>query len=75
MTFSTHSNKSFQDKTYSSPMEAGRQKNGKLWSNLKDICSLLRIPAPNNTPVSASTPSASHSKCFTLSIQVFSKPS
>ena len=49
--FSTNSNKSFQETTYSSSMEAGRQKNGKLWSNLKDICSLLRIPAPNNTPV------------------------
>lgn len=24
--------------------EAGRQKNGKLWSNLKDICDLLQIP-------------------------------
>lgn len=46
MMFSTHSNKNFQEAAYS-PMEAGRQKNGKLWSNLKDICSLLRIPAPN----------------------------
>lgn len=50
--FSPNSNKSFQDTAYSSSMEAGRQKNGKLWSNLRDVCSLLRIPAPNNTPVS-----------------------
>lgn len=49
--FSTNSNKSFQETAYSSSMEAGRQKNGKLWSNLRDICSLLRIPAPNNTSV------------------------
>ena len=51
MMFSTNSNKSFQETAYSSSMEAGRQKNGKLWSNLRDICSLLRIPAPNNTSV------------------------
>ena len=30
MMFSTNSNKSFQETAYSSSMEAGRQKNGKL---------------------------------------------
>ena len=49
--FSTNSSKSFQETAYTSSMEAGRQKNGKLWSNLRDICSLLRIPMPNNTSV------------------------
>jgi len=27
------------------PMEAGWQRQGKLWSNLKELCALLRIPA------------------------------
>ena len=53
MMFSSNSNKSFQGTAHSSFMEAGRQKNGKLWSNLRDVCSLLRIPVPNNTPVSS----------------------
>jgi CRP/FNR family transcriptional regulator len=28
-----------------SPMEAGRQRQGKLWSNLKEVCNLLHIAA------------------------------
>ncbi len=28
------------------PSEAGRQCQGKLWSNLKEVCDLLRIPCP-----------------------------
>ncbi|UGQ49260.1 Crp/Fnr family transcriptional regulator [Massilia endophytica] len=28
-------------------MEAGRQRQGRLWSNLKEVCDLLRIPACN----------------------------
>ena len=27
------------------PLEAGWQRQGKLWSNLKELCALLRIPA------------------------------
>ena len=27
----------------SSPMEAGRQRQGRLWSNLKEVCDLLHI--------------------------------
>jgi CRP/FNR family transcriptional regulator len=29
----------------SSAMEAGRQRQGRLWSNLKEVCDLLHIPA------------------------------
>ncbi len=47
--FSAKPNDSFADISKTSSMEAGRQKNGKLWSNLKDICTLLRIPVPANT--------------------------
>jgi len=31
----------------STVMEAGRQRQGRLWSNLKEVCDLLRIPACN----------------------------
>jgi CRP/FNR family transcriptional regulator len=36
---------------HSSPSEAGRQRQGKLWSNLREVCDLLRITAaiPANT--------------------------
>jgi len=30
---------------HSSPLEAGWQRQGKLWSNLKELCDVLRIPA------------------------------
>ncbi|MDB5747123.1 MAG: uncharacterized protein JWP72_1971, partial [Massilia sp.] len=30
---------------HSTPMEAGRQRQGRLWSNLKEVCDLLHIPA------------------------------
>ncbi len=30
---------------HSSPMEAGRQRQGRLWSNLKEVCDLLHITA------------------------------
>src|SRR5450830_1040336 len=30
---------------HTSPMEAGRQRQGRLWSNLKEVCDLLHIPA------------------------------
>jgi CRP/FNR family transcriptional regulator len=56
----------------SSSMEAGRQRQGRLWSNLKEVCDLLHIPAANSMATeevlfqhvqfktgSASTPSAS----------------
>lgn len=85
--FSAKPNDSFADISKTSSMEAGRQKNGKLWSNLKDICTLLRIPVPANhgngkckksfssmsssKPANAFTQSVSHSKCFTSSIPVF----
>lgn len=29
---------------HTSPMEAGRQRQGRLWSNLKEVCDLLHIP-------------------------------
>lgn len=41
---------SFQEPAHSLSREAGRQKNGKLWSNLAEICALLRIPAPAGSP-------------------------
>ena len=41
---------SFQEPAHSLSREAGRQKSGKLWSNLAEICALLRIPAPAGTP-------------------------
>jgi CRP/FNR family transcriptional regulator len=31
--------------THSPTMEAGRQRQGRLWSNLKEVCDLLHIPA------------------------------
>lgn len=30
---------------HASPMDAGWQRQGRLWSNLKEVCELLRIPA------------------------------
>ena len=33
------------------PMEAGRQKHGKLWSNLKEVCDLLRIQIQLNSSI------------------------
>jgi len=30
---------------HTTPMEAGRQRQGRLWSNLKEVCDLLHIPA------------------------------
>jgi len=33
------------------PMEAGRQKHGKLWSTLKEVCDLLRIQVTLNSSV------------------------
>ncbi len=34
--------------TAPSAMEAGRQRQGRLWSNLKEMCDLLRIPAASS---------------------------
>ncbi len=34
-----------------SSMEAGRQKHGKLWSNLKEVCDLLRIQVSLNSSI------------------------
>ena len=33
------------------PIEAGRQRQGKLWSNLKEICELLRIQVAVNSSI------------------------
>ncbi|RJX30773.1 MAG: transcriptional regulator [Oxalobacter sp.] len=32
-------------------LEAGRQRQGKLWSNLKEVCELLRIPVSHNSSI------------------------
>lgn len=32
-------------------IEAGRQRHGKLWSNLKEVCELLRIPVSLNSSI------------------------
>ena len=33
---------------HSSPSEAGRQRQGRLWSNLKEVCDLLHIQAASS---------------------------
>lgn len=43
MMLSKKSNETLAAPLKSVSLEAGRQKNGKLWSNLKEICELLRI--------------------------------
>ena len=42
----------------SSSMEAGRQRQGRLWSNLKEVCDLLHIPAACSVTGSAGTGSS-----------------
>ncbi len=47
----TKSSKNASNASNSLSVEAGRQKNGKLWSSLKDICELLRIPISPNSSI------------------------
>lgn len=51
MIFSTKSNEIFSDSLKNVSLEAGRQKNGKLWSNLKEVCDLLRIQLSPNSSI------------------------
>ncbi|MCL1887063.1 MAG: helix-turn-helix domain-containing protein [Betaproteobacteria bacterium] len=48
---STKQNEIFSDSVKSVSLEAGRQKNGKLWSNLKELCDLLRIQISPNSSI------------------------
>jgi CRP/FNR family transcriptional regulator len=41
----TKSHRAVPSTQHHSTMEAGRQRQGKLWSNLKEVCDLLHIPA------------------------------
>ncbi|MDL2284993.1 helix-turn-helix domain-containing protein [Oxalobacter sp. OttesenSCG-928-P03] len=51
--FPAKSNEVFSDSLKSVSQEAGRQKNGKLWSNLKDVCELLRIQLSPNSSIAS----------------------
>ncbi|NLC24775.1 MAG: helix-turn-helix domain-containing protein [Oxalobacter sp.] len=51
--FPTKSNETISDALKSVSLEAGRQKNGKLWSNLKEVCDLLRIPVSPNSSIAS----------------------
>lgn len=47
----TKSNKNASGELNAISVEAGRQKNGKLWSSLKDLCELLRLPVSPNSSI------------------------